>query len=63
MIRIRQLIPIEYFAHRSYSIKFYYFNVDASSRSGIETLHCPYLYSYPIGIPLFETRLTSLLGQ
>ena len=25
------------------------------------TLYCPYLYSYPIGIPLIETRLTSPL--
>ena len=29
----------------------------------ILTLYCPYLYSYPIGIALFETRLTSPLGQ
>ena len=27
------------------------------------TLYRPYLYSYPIGIALFETRLTSPLGQ
>ena len=32
---------------------------------GIEhlTLYRPYLYSYPIRIALFETRLTSPLGQ
>ena len=28
----------------------------------ILTFYCPYLNSYPIGIPLFETRLTSPLG-
>ena len=27
------------------------------------TLYRPYLYSYPIGIALFEKRLTSPLGQ
>ena len=27
------------------------------------TLYCPHLYSYPIRIPLFETRLISPLGQ
>ena len=27
------------------------------------TLYCPYLYSFPIGIALFKTRLTSPLGQ
>ena len=27
------------------------------------TLYRPYLYSYPIGITLLETRLTSPLGQ
>ena len=36
----------------------YYFDLSASL-----TLYCPYLYSYPIGIPLFETRLMSPLGH
>ena len=27
------------------------------------TLYCPHLYNYPIGTPLFETRLMSPRGQ
>ena len=27
------------------------------------TFYCPYLYNYPIGIPLYKTRLMSPLGQ
>ena len=34
-----------------------------TGQDGTLTLYCSYLYSYPIGIPLFETRLTSPLGQ
>ena len=38
-------------------------NLTGCALIGVNPLPPLYIYSYPIGIPLFETRLTSPFGQ